>query len=197
MNETAAGRIASAGLLIGLTMPVYMALNSWLSPRFDFMTDLDRGIPFVPWTVFVYLSFYLLLLLAAAFCPSADFTRIELSVLAANILCYPGFLLFPAHYPRPDPSAAGSLAWLFGWLYSSDAPGNTFPSIHAAASLCVGFSMPGKARVFFRAWAVCVAFSILTVKQHFIADFAGGAVVAGCSMLWARLRERRPADAEA
>jgi membrane-associated phospholipid phosphatase len=60
----------------------------------------------------------------------------------------------------------------------------------------VGFSIQGKAKALFRIWSLCVAFSILTVKQHFIVDLAGGALTAAFSMFLARSYLGRPGRAE-
>jgi len=129
------------------------------------------------------------LLFAAAQSTPHNFSRIQKSVRIANFICYAGFLLLPAHYPRPLPETAGIFEGAYRWLYSNDRPGNTFPSIHAAASLCAGFGMPG---IFWKVWACAVAVSILTVKQHFIADLAGGAIVAALSLFLVQKHETQP-----
>jgi hypothetical protein len=100
-NRSFGGRLFTTGLLIGLTMPVYMWINHTVAPRFDLGLPVDASIPFLPWTIFVYLSFYLLLLTAAALSTPRDYSRIQKTVLAANFICYAGFFLVPAHYPRP------------------------------------------------------------------------------------------------
>ncbi len=188
-NRSFGGRLVTTGVLIGVTMPVYMWINT-IAPRFDLSVPLDSAIPFLPWTIFIYLSFYVLLLTAAALSSPDDYGRIQKSVLAANLLCYGGFILLPAHYPRPLPQEAGALEGIFTWLFSNDAPGNTFPSIHAAASLCVGF---GLKRWPWRLWGAAVAVSILTVKQHFILDLFGGAAVAASSAWIVRFYESKTA----
>jgi membrane-associated phospholipid phosphatase len=189
-NRSFGGRLFTTGLLIGLTMPVYMWINHTVAPRFDLGLPVDASIPFLPWTIFVYLSFYLLLLTAAALSTPRDYSRIQKTVLAANFICYAGFFLVPAHYPRPLPQTAGALEGIYTWLYSNDAPGNTFPSIHAAASLCVGFGMKQWP---FALWGLAVAVSILTVKQHFVLDLLGGALVAAFSAWMVRFYESKTA----
>lgn len=187
-NHSFIGRVATTVVLIGITMPLYMWINHSLSPRFDLSISLDATIPFLPWTIFLYLSFYLMLLVAAGVCAAPEYGRIQKSVLLANFLCYAGFFFFPSHYPRPLPMDAGGLRDFYGWLYANDAPGNTFPSIHAAASLCTGFSMR---KIGWKIWGAGIAISILTVKQHFIVDLIGGAAVAALSIWIVRLYEGR------
>lgn len=187
-NRSFGGRLVTTGILIGATMPVYLWINHSIEPRFDLSIPLDSVIPFLPWTIVIYLSFYALLLTAAALSTPEDYGRIQKAVLAANFLCYGGFFLLPSHYPRPLPQAAGALEGVFAWLYSNDAPGNTFPSIHAAASLCVGW---GLKRWPWRLWGLAVAVSILTVKQHFVLDLFGGAAVAAFSFWLVRTYESK------
>lgn len=188
-NASFTGRLLTTAVLIAVTMPIYMLLNFFTEPKFDLAIPADRAVPFLPWTICVYLSFYALLLFAAAVSSPPTFSRIQKTVLLANFLCYGGFLLLPAHYPRPLPETAGLFEGAYRWLYSNDRPGNTFPSIHAAASLCTGFGMQG---LLWKLWALAVAVSILTVKQHFIADLAGGVIVAALSIFLVQKYETKP-----
>jgi membrane-associated phospholipid phosphatase len=181
LNEHFLGRIATTFVLIGLTFQVYWYLNNHLAPRFDLMTPLDRLVPFVPWTLLVYQSFFVMLLWAAWICSASEFLRLLVAVLLANIAAYAGFILFPSHYPRPDWRTIQPelIRDAFASMYSQDAPGNTFPSIHVAVTTLVTLRL--RQRPFGKlwlAWGALVVLSTLTVKQHYLVDVIGGVALA-------------------
>ncbi len=179
--ERPLSRVALTGLLLIVTMQAYWALNASLAPRFDLSLPVDDAVPFLPWTIAVYLSLYAMVLLAAVVSSGAAYVELFAAVLLANALCYAGFVLFTAHYPRP---ALASIAppWraAFAMIFARDLPGNTFPSIHVATPVVVALQRRahGPRGAAWLAWAALIAVSTVTVKQHFLVDIAGGVAVA-------------------
>lgn len=182
LNSHFLGRILTTLVVGGGTMVIYWALNDHLSPRYDLSTPLDRAIPFLPWTIVIYFSFYLLLLVAAWVSEAEEFVRLFVALLAANLCCYLGFVAFTAHYPRPALAEITPL-WrpVYANMYGSDAPGNTFPSIHVASTMIVGLRL-GRRHLGWMIWAVAIAVSTLTVKQHFLVDVVAGVGVAAAAL---------------
>ncbi|MBK6689415.1 MAG: phosphatase PAP2 family protein [Deltaproteobacteria bacterium] len=181
LNGHFLGRILTTLVVGGGTMVIYWALNDHLTPRYDLSTRLDFAIPFLPWTIVVYFSFYGLLLVAAWVSEADDFVRLFVALLVANVCCYVGFILFTAHYPRPSLSEISPF-WrpVYANMYGSDAPGNTFPSIHVASTMIVGLRL--RRRHFgWMIWAVAITLSTLTVKQHFLVDVVAGVGVAAAA----------------
>lgn len=181
LDSNFATRVASTLVLVAGTLVVYQHLNAALTPRFDLWVPLDGLIPFLPWTWLVYASFYLLLPLAAWWARPGEYPKTLAAVLTANLVCWVCFVAFPAHYPRP--SLAGvEPAWLhdaIALMWRDDLPGNTWPSIHVSTSLLVALrlrAMRGGSGWLW--WAGAIALSTLTVKQHFVVDVAGGALLA-------------------
>jgi membrane-associated phospholipid phosphatase len=181
LNAHFAGRLFTTGVVIAGTFQVYWWLNAHLTPRYDFFTPLDAAIPFLPWTHTVYVSFFFLLLVAAWQLDGPEYVRMLGAVLVVNAVCYLGFILFTAHYPRPPLEAIAPGYWReeYRWMWSQDKPGNTFPSLHVAITVL------GALRLRYRrggrwwlAWAFLICVSTLTVKQHFIVDVLGGIAVA-------------------
>jgi membrane-associated phospholipid phosphatase len=198
LNGHFLGRIATTLVLIGATFQVYWYLNHHLPPRFDLMTPLDRLIPFVPWTLPAYQSFFVLLVWAAWKFDAREFLRLLAAVLLANIAAYLGFILFTSHYPRPDWRSIppGLIRDAFASMFAHDAPGNTFPSIHVAVTTLVVLRL--RQRRFGRLWLVwgaVVVVSTLTVKQHHVADVIGGVALAVGLHAW--LFPRAPLSAVA
>lgn len=181
LNRHFAGRLVTTVAIIAGTFELYWWLNAHLAPRYDFSTSLDAAIPFLPWTHAVYTSFFLLLLVAAWQLDAREYVRMLAAVLVVNAVCYAGFILFTAHYPRPDVESITSPYWHeeFRWMWSQDKPGNTFPSLHVAITV-LGALRLSKRRggALWGVWAALICLSTLTVKQHFIVDVLGGLAVA-------------------
>lgn len=199
LNRSLWWRALMAIALFGLTMICYQHLNRTLEPKLDLMTDLDRAIPFWPWTILVYHSHGLILLAAALVIRAQDYTRLLLAMLVVNFLCYGGFILFTAHFPRPDVSMMAP-PWgpILRHTYSTDPPGNTFPSIHVATTaLLVARMRLQRGGWLWPLWGALICISTMTVKQHFIVDVIGGLALAILTykLTYRNLTPHQPADA--
>jgi membrane-associated phospholipid phosphatase len=181
------GRLISAVAVIAASVGCYGWLNRALTPRFDFTTPLDTAIPFLPWTYHLYWSFFLLLLVAAWQLRPDEYARSLRAVLWVNLVCFAGFIFFTAHYPRPDLESIASPFWReeFRWMWSHDPAGNTFPSLHVAITVLgtrlLWRRMPSGLLI---PWATIICLSTLTVKQHFVVDVIGGALVGLAVHAW-------------
>jgi membrane-associated phospholipid phosphatase len=163
-------------------------------------TPLDDAVPFWPWSVYMYSWVYTSMLypLFVIRCP-ALFRRTLLAYALVLAVCLASFALFPVTSLglRPDVAALDTTTF-HGWgtrlTFFVDPPTNLFPSQHLAiATLCVLAAW--KARPLWGALALPIALgvgvSILTMKQHYIAD--GLAAVALAFAAWALvLRRYRP-----
>jgi membrane-associated phospholipid phosphatase len=181
VNRRFAGRLMVTATMMAFTFLAYWALNDALAPRFDLMTPLDAAIPFLPWTLPVYGSFYVLVLAAAWGCGAEEFVGLMAALLLANVLCYAGFVLLPSAYPRPELSVLAGTRWYepFRSMWGSDKPGNTFPSLHVAITFVLALRLRlRRAGALWLGWALLVCASTLTVKQHYLADVVGGIAVA-------------------
>jgi fatty acid desaturase/membrane-associated phospholipid phosphatase len=181
LDRNFATRVSSTVVLMAGTLVIYQWLNASLAPRYDLAVPLDGAVPFLPWTWLVYVSFYLLLPLAAWWAPPGEYVKTLAAVLTANVVCWFGFVLFPAHYPRPSLEGVEP-QWLqqaLASMWADDLPGNTFPSIHVATSMLVALRLKQVRGGFgWVLWAVAIAVSTLTVKQHFVVDVVAGLLLA-------------------
>ncbi len=179
---------------IAIAAPLLHAAAYGLANRFPLgparelpLTALDRLVPFVPETVWIYVSDYLLLLVAFLVC--RDTLRFAGAFLTVIAVCVLTQWLVPIAFPRAlfpvDPSA-GVSAWAVSVLWSLDAPTSCLPSLHvgmaAMAALSVARSPPVRApratTALIAIWAAAVCASTLTVKQHYAVDVAAGLAVA-------------------
>lgn len=189
-------------LLVGyLGTNEFAAINPWGRPALPIATDLDHALPFVPWTVVFYVMYYPLLLTPLFFSRSPEaLTRMALGQTVMNTISYFLFVLFPTPIDRPHAvPVEGVFHIVLDLLFRADHPYNTFPSLHVGQTCILAlfflrfsadwvFSAPsssiaknrvGLAVVIFHAAAsILVAASAVLIKQHYLADIFGGALLA-------------------
>ncbi len=166
-------------------------------PHWNLELWLDPLVPFLPWTVSIYLGCFLFWAVCYVWMAKEDTAiacRFYLADFLAKGVCLIFFLLLPTTNLRPPVPGTGLWDHLMRFVYQVDAPTNLFPSIHSLVSwLCfIGVRrLPGAPRwsVWFTglmASAICL--STLTTRQHVIVDVLGGILLAEASY-WAAGRE--------
>lgn len=164
------------------------------TPWHPYVSAVDEWVPFLPGTVWIYLSHIGLLftgwwwMVRGPACTRAFWAIVLCSIIATFY-----FFFFPTELPRRtlDSIDAGPLttaAWAF--LLHADHPTNSFPSMHVAEAMITAIGLM-RAHPHWGwlapTWAVCVGISTLTTEQHVLIDVLGGfAVAAFC--LWATHR---------
>ncbi len=159
--------------------------KDWYHHNIEF--GIDKLIPFLPWTVSIYLICYLFWVANYIIC--ARRSRVELvRFLGADILaktvCFVFYILLPTTNVRPE--IVGTTIWdeIMRMLYQVDMPSNLFPSIHCLVSWLCYIGVRGKSyipkwyQVFSCVMAIAVFISTLTTKQHVVIDVIGGVVLA-------------------
>lgn len=155
--------------------------------HYDLSCSLDARIPFVPWTVSVYLGCYLFWVINYVIACRQERTeafRFLGADLLAKLVCLFCFLIFPTTNTRPV--IEGNSIWeeLMRLLYRMDAADNLFPSIHCLTSwFCVvatrgNARVPGWYKTFSVLFALSVCVSTLTTKQHVVIDAVAGVALA-------------------
>jgi membrane-associated phospholipid phosphatase len=162
-------------------------------------TALDARIPFVPESIYVYASVYLLIALPIFVIDSrALFRRTALAYAVIVTVCLLCFRLSPVSGAalRPDLAdvqASPFVLWGLRLNYGLDPPVNLFPSLHVAGATIAAWAA-GRARPAYGALAgvlvAAVAIAVCTVKQHYWVDAAAGIALA--TAVWAALL--RPYD---
>lgn len=144
------------------------------------MLAIDREIPFLDWTIWVYLSQFLFLFLCYAGLRTAKgITRMAYSLTLASLLAFGIFVLFPTSSPREGFHANGKA---FQFLYAIDSPANCFPSLHVALAWLAALGLRDERRGWgtaFLFWAAAISLSTITTKQHYFIDLVGGFALAG------------------
>lgn len=157
---------------------------------------IDSKIPFMPDSVYLYESLYLIMPVAPwLMTTKAELRRYSKGIILMTFIGFCFFFFTPTLVLRP--TDAQDANGLYRLLIQLDNPLNAFPSLHTAfalfhAACChVIFSTSSKSRVlqgFFWLWAVGIMISTLLTKQHVFVDALGGAILGlGSFALFCRL----------
>ena len=190
-------RIMWMPLILTLTLNsiTYFGSRQFTSNRyhFDLSNPLDEGIPFVPWTVVIYLGCYVFWVInyvigcrqerdrAFRFI-SADF--------AAKLVCLFCYMAFPTTNTRPVIEGCSVWEELMRLLYRMDAADNLLPSIHCLTSWFCFLAVRKNEKIpLWYKWvslliAVSICISTLTTKQHVLIDVFAGVALAEISYLF-------------
>lgn len=182
-------RLGLAGLVLVLAMVGYNLIGRFLAPEraVTLMTDLDRRIPFVPWTVYIYSWVYTSMLypLFTIRCPVL-YRRMVAAYVVVVAVSLTIYALFPVTSVGLRPEV-GQLdegifhEWAVRLTYFVDPPTNCFPSQHTSVAAIAALSA-GMARPLWGLLASPIVLGILitisTMKQHYVADGLAALVLA-------------------
>jgi membrane-associated phospholipid phosphatase len=90
---------------------------------------------------------------------------------------------------RPEVIGESLLSRLLRGVYRADNPYNAFPSLHTGFAVVFGWHwwwLNRRAGVVAACWAGAIVASTVLVHQHYLADVAGGFVVATAASFTAR-----------
>jgi membrane-associated phospholipid phosphatase len=179
--------------LAGLQSLTYFGLGYLQRPRSTTLLALpiDGQIPFLIWTVWLYLPFYagIFALAITGIRRPALFHRGVQGFLITMLIGAIGHFAVAAEYPRPAvalPPEGASAAFL-AWVQAVDPPGNVFPSLHVAHTTALALILRHDRRLLGTValvMALLLALSTLTTKQHFVADVLAGWVIALLVSRW-------------
>jgi membrane-associated phospholipid phosphatase len=167
--------------------------------RMFLRSPIDDALPVVPLFVvpyvslepFIYGSLVIFLLFRARVFQSA-----VLSMIVTFAVSYLFFALLQTYVDRPVLTGGDALTNLVRRVYAGDHPFNDFPSLHVSTSTIIAihwwrfgrrWSLP------LIAWAGLIAVSTVMVKQHYVADIAGGLALAFGTSLFFLGRVDQPA----
>lgn len=155
--------------------------------HYNLSNHLDAQIPFVPWTVLIYLGCYVFWVINYVIgCRQEreEAFRFISADFLTKLVCLLCFLIFPTTNTRP--TIEGSSIWdgLMRMLYRMDAADNLFPSIHCLTSYFCFIAVRNNKKIpnwyknvsFLLTAAICI--STLTTKQHVWIDAAAGVALA-------------------
>jgi membrane-associated phospholipid phosphatase len=168
----------------------YFLIQSVITSGHNLLTSLDQLIPFVPEFIWIYHTLIPVFIITTMILieRKSVFYTAFFSVLLASIVMNLFYIYFPVTYPRDmwqltEPSLSGFFVELTRRV---DGANNAFPSGHVTLSclltLLIGLTNFAKRynwlQPLYAVWAILIAASTLTLKQHFIVDVVSGIILA-------------------
>ncbi|WP_274370829.1 phosphatase PAP2 family protein [Morganella morganii] len=165
---------------------VYPLMNAYTAGReslYALWFPAELHIPFVPGFIWVYCSFYLIILMPVLFLPRREHRQLALTFMVMTLLGGVIFFLFPAKlgFVRQVPESP-LYQTMYTTLFALDHPHNLVPSLHVAWSCAAVLAIvrhTGRGlTLLFLLWLVLIVLSVLLVHQHHVADVVTGLLLA-------------------
>jgi membrane-associated phospholipid phosphatase len=177
-------RLIAGVVLFAATAILYLTSNHFhlFEPTLLLPSGIDAAVPFVPHTVWIYVSEYLyFVVIYLSFRETVNLNRFVYAFFSFLVGCVLIFWLWPTTISRdlfPLPDALDPLtSFVLTALRRVDTPANCSPSFHVGSVYLSCFLVAGEGRrklAFFLVWATAISLSTLTVKQHYLVDVISG-----------------------
>lgn len=193
-------RVAAVGYLIFCVVYTIAGATPFREATILSPSDIDRLIPLITSTVWIYMAQFLFLLFSVlALKKTEAISRALYAMAVASALSFAVFFVYPTTITREMVVSEGLTGLLFGFLYRIDSSANCFPSLHvslawiAAAGVYEEHKKKGFVAFFV---AALISLSTLTTKQHYFIDVAAGlALAALCRALLSNMDFKAQAQA--
>ncbi|MBI2027155.1 MAG: phosphatase PAP2 family protein [Deltaproteobacteria bacterium] len=162
----------------------YGATNRFpvFDPKLLPLNFIDQYFGFHPWTVWIYMSDYLLIFMPLFFVHDEAFFKTMTRAFVWNfVIHFTIFFFFPTTMIRLALVEQNFTNTVFSLLRMIDSPVNCFPSQHVSLCFlvaCCFWHYRRNLSIVFFLWATLIALSTLTTKQHYFWDVLGGLIVA-------------------
>ena len=186
LSERGWGLIVSLLLIPAIlgTNLVYESLNH--GPNRIFLeTPLDRSLPVVPIFAIPYVSLIPYIgfsLIAFLFFRVHVYRSAAFTMLVVWFISYAFYLFLQSYIARPQITGTDPFSGIIRSIYASDRPFNDFPSLHTSLSTIIAihwWRLDRRIGVPAAVWTALIVASTVLVKQHYLADVAGGLALAG------------------
>lgn len=174
-------RLLVAPLLVVGGLWVHELVQVQSEPLLIVDNALERAIPFLPWTIWIYFSFFIFIGSTVFRVEKELFWRFVVSSTLAALIAWSFVLLLPISFDRPDPALIDSDLYrrIYTFVHAADPSHITFPSLHVAVTWICNFLLWGRPGRRWRfALGIAISLSTLFTKQHLISDVIGGIALA-------------------
>lgn len=152
--------------------------------RIFLRTPLDTALPVVPLFAIPYVSlipFIGVSLLAWLLVRERVFRSAALSMIVAWLISYAFYFFLQSYVDRPVVAGSDPLSALVRTVYAGDQPYNDFPSLHVSLSTIMAihwWHVDRRIGIPVAVWTALIVASTVLIRQHYLADVAGGLVLA-------------------
>ena len=163
---------------------IYDSLNHGPN-RIFLQTPLDRALPVVPIFAIPYVSLIPYIgvsLVAFLFFRVRLYRSAALTMIVVWFISYAFYFFLQSYIARPQVIGSDPFSGLVRSIYASDQPYNDFPSLHTSLSTIIAihwWRVDRRIGVPAAIWTALIVASTVLVKQHYVADVAGGLALAG------------------
>ncbi len=172
----------SIALVYGLTSSQDQSAGIMLKP-----SAIDLWFDFNPDTIWIYLSFFLLVPLAYFICQRQYLVwlarSMQLSALGAGII----FMVFPTTMEFPEVTQTGFNADMLRLLIRYDSLLNCLPSLHVTLTILAVWALWNRSlplrNLIITIWGIAITVSILQLYRHQFVDALAGTILA-CLAGW-------------
>lgn len=177
-------------------------------PKYIIHSRLDDFIPFNEWFVFIYCSWFALLVAVLAalwWNDTASYDKLCLAMFSGMTFCLIVYMLLPNGLDmRPVAQTAGhdNIAMrIMRLIWLADTPNNVCPSIHCQSTACMALALSNsklierrpRLKPFIWCWGALICASTVFTKQHSIIDVVCGlALAAVWTPVFCRSEKRHP-----
>ena len=170
-------------ILLAVQAALYFGIQPFEGPAHDMSTGIDGKIPFIPWTIFIYILWFPLIIffpMMVHHFSQALYLRHMIALAIDIILSCVIYLVYPTSFMRPRPEKT-ALGWIMRFVYTVDFKGkNCMPSMHCSMCFLMIFTsltligvIPAAAVCIIVVCLLIAAATVLT-KQHVVIDVAAG-----------------------
>jgi membrane-associated phospholipid phosphatase len=150
------------------------------------MLWIDTATPFIPETVWIYISEYVFFIAVYLTCKDMiNLNKYIYSIMGLQTVSVLIFMIWPTTYPRdlfPLPHYLDAFTYFaFNTLRNADTPASCCPSLHVSSVYLSSFIFIDDQRKkfpFFLIWGTFIALTTLTTKQHYAVDVVSGLIMA-------------------
>ena len=161
-------------------------------------TPVDRALPVVPIFAIPYVSLIPYIgvsLLVFLFFRVRVYRSAAITMIVVWFISYACYFFLQSYIARPQITGVDPFSAMIRTIYASDQPYNDFPSLHTSLSTIIAihwWRFDRRIGIAAAIWTALIVASTVLVKQHYLADVAGGLVLATVTS-WLVMRATRAA----